>query len=269
MSNIITPVDFPLDMAKFPNQFPLEDFKALVVGITGLAGSGKDTFARFLAEAIYGRIPLPDILSSDHYARPIKEAYVAKWGKVLNFTYEDTNDFEWKKQVNPFTNTTHREELQFDGTEGTRIRTGNPNTWVQHLWARNQSKSGFLLIPDTRFDNEKDFTHLNGILIKVRRQGQEVIATSNHSSENIPNDECCHFIVDNDGTLGDLQEKARNIAHTLIEHRNLDNTLRGFHYLTDEIWAKYKDNLLSEMAEKRDYVKNITELQLVTISTNP
>jgi hypothetical protein len=264
----MNPTNLPINMDKFPNQFPLNSFEGVILGITGLAGSGKDTFASMLIEQIVKMIPIEGVVSVDQYARPLKEAYVAKWGKVLNFTYEDTNDFKWKKQINPFTNTTHREEFQFDGTEGTRVRTGNPNTWVQHLWARNWTNSGFLVVPDTRFDNEKDFTLLNGVLIKVRRPDQEVIATNGHSSENIPSDDDCDYLVDNDGTLGDLQSAAYNLAHSLIVVTNLKDTCRGLQSPPKYQFSRYKKDLLTDMAEKRGYVKKLTEFNLTTISTN-
>lgn len=257
-----------VNMGNFPNQFPLSSFAGVVLGITGIAGSGKDTFCNMLRDQIEKQLPIKGVVSIDQYARPIKEAYVAKWGGVLNFTYEDTNDFEWKKQINPFTGTTHREEFQFDGTEGTRVRTGNPNTWVQHLWARNWTKVGFLLVPDTRFDNEKDFTILNGVLIKVRRKDQEVIATSGHSSENIPSDDECHYLVDNDGTLGDLQAAAYNLSNSLIADTNFREQCRGLQAAPKYHFSRYKKELLADMAEKRSFVKKMVEMQLTTVSTN-
>lgn len=202
-----------LAMGDFPNHFPLHIFSGLVIGVTGKAGSGKDTFALMLHKEID---KLTATAKIDIYARPLKEAYVAKYGSVLNFTYEDTHDYEWKKEVNPFTNTTHRQEFQFDGTEGTRTRTGNPNVWVQHLWLRNYRYAGVLLVPDTRFDNEVDFSKLAGFLIKVIRPAQADIEHSNHSSEVIADDDKCDFLVYNSGTLDDLCLMAESIASLIF-----------------------------------------------------
>jgi hypothetical protein len=203
-------IDLSFITEAFPNHFPLHDMKGFVIGIAGKAGSGKDTFASLLYNEMSKFVIAPKI---DIYARPIKEAYVAKYGKVLGFTYEDTHDYGWKLLTNPFTNTTHRQEFQFDGTEGTRTRTGNPNVWVQHLWLRNMGGTGVLLVPDTRFDNEIAFSRLNGMLIKVVRPDQPDIEQSNHASEVVVGDEMCDFIVHNTGTL----EALAGIAESLVK----------------------------------------------------
>lgn len=64
-----------LAMGDFPNHFPLHIFSGLVIGVTGKAGSGKDTFALMLHKEID---KLTATAKIDIYARPLKEAYVAK-----------------------------------------------------------------------------------------------------------------------------------------------------------------------------------------------
>ena len=229
----------PLDMEQFPNHFPLSIFNPILLGVTGYAGSGKDTVAKILSEEIAKLLPIPNSVWRDWYAKPIKMAYLAKWGEVLNFTYEDMDDFEWKKQVNPFTGTTHRQEFQFDGTEGTRNRTGNMNVWVQHLWARNHTKNGVIIVPDTRFSNEVNFTRDSGCLIKVTRPNQEVISTSSHASESICPDGACSFVIVNDGSLSDLKDKVISLVNILFNSDFIE-VFRGAYHITDEMQVSAK-----------------------------
>lgn len=236
--------ELPLSGKPFPNQFLMSDFSPILLGVTGYAGSGKDTVANMLREKLLLRvIPRPSMVTRESYARPIKEAYLAKWGTVLNFTYEDMDDFEWKKQRNPFTGTTHRQELQFDGTEGTRVRTNNPDVWVQHLWARNRLKNGVLVVSDTRFGNEVNFTSQHGVLIKVNRPGQETISTSSHESEVICPDGASNFVVINDGSKEDLRAKVQSLVDTVFSS-DFKDLFRGVS-TTSEIQKEAKEIVLS------------------------
>ena len=145
------------------------------VGILGLAGSGKDTFATMLQKH------LPDF-AIDRYAAPLK----ALTAEVYNCTLEELEDRAFKekpKQVSRdvmiesvfycLTNVLNftEEELdkaselffehfgsakalsprEFQQVFGTDVvRAVKPNAWVQHL----QGKGDNLIVPDVRFDNE-------------------------------------------------------------------------------------------------------------------
>lgn len=145
------------------------------VGILGLAGSGKDTFATMLQKHLTD-------FTIDRYAAPLKDLTA----EIYNCTLEELEDREFKekpKQVSRdvmieavfywltvilrFT----EEELdraselffehfgsakalsprEFQQRFGTDVvRAVKPDAWVQHL----QSKEGNLIVPDVRFENE-------------------------------------------------------------------------------------------------------------------
>lgn len=145
------------------------------VGILGLAGSGKDTFATMLQKH------LPDF-TIDRYAAPLKDLTA----EIYNCTLEELEDREFKekpKQVSRdvmieavfywlsvilrFTEEeldraselffehfgsakaiSPREFMQIFGTDV--VRAVKPDAWVQHL----QGKEGNLIVPDVRFENE-------------------------------------------------------------------------------------------------------------------
>lgn len=145
------------------------------VGILGLAGSGKDTFANMLLEH------LPDF-KIDRYARPLKELTYRIFGltidevedraikeipvqvsrdvmiqevfgtlsDVLNFTDEELDKaselffehFQSARAMSP------REFQQIFGTDV--VRAVKPTAWVDRL----HSVQGNLIVPDVRFENE-------------------------------------------------------------------------------------------------------------------
>lgn len=145
------------------------------IGILGLAGAGKDTFANMLLEH------LPDF-KIDRYARPLKELTCRIFGLtmeevedrvikekpvqvsrdvmvqevfgtlsgVLKFTDEELDKaselffehFQSARAISP------REFQQIFGTDV--VRAVKPTAWVDRL----QSVQGNLIVPDVRFENE-------------------------------------------------------------------------------------------------------------------
>lgn len=145
------------------------------IGILGLAGSGKDTFATMLQKHLSG-------FTIDRYAAPIKTLTA----HLFDCTLEELEDRDFKekpKQVSRdkmiievyfcldrtlgfdeeeldkaselffehFSSAraiSPREFMQVFGTDV--VRAVKPTAWVDHL----QGKQGNLIVPDVRFDNE-------------------------------------------------------------------------------------------------------------------
>lgn len=140
-----------------------------IIGITGLAGAGKDTLA--------------DALVSDrratkyNFALPIKQGLNAMFG----WTMEQWEDRVWKEQVQPWLGKSPRQLAQTLGTEWGR-EVVNQKLWLLLAEQRFKESLGTFVIPDVRFENEADLIHtLGGVLIQIVRPG--VGAVSAHKSE--------------------------------------------------------------------------------------
>lgn len=229
-------------MKQLPSHFSEIDtskLDAVVIGIHGFAESGKDTAGNHL-------IKLLGTHYHDSFARPLREAYTALFGRALGFTYDDVVKAEFKRQTNPLTGRTHRKELQLLGTEFYRDGTGNADIWIQNLYLRNVDCRDFLVLTDVRFPNEAAFVRQNGILVHVNRPGHQIPGES-HASEQklaeVPGD----VILNNDGTLLDFYSKInqffsnRLLLEGLLQWEDIRESLEETQSTS---FLMYKDALL-------------------------
>lgn len=182
----------------------LRDF--VVIGISGRAGSGKDTVANELVRnAGLVRYGMAD---------PIKamlDVFYAALGKTTHW-----EDREWKEAVDPELGFSPRRAAQLLGTEWGR--TLNPLIWIKcadaFIWkARERGERG-VVIPDIRYDNEgwhiRLINRIAGFyaaLVHLDRPGVEVVAA--HASEAGFARHPREKVIVNDGTLDDLKRNAR------------------------------------------------------------
>lgn len=157
----------------------------MIIGISGKAGSGKDTAAKML-EVLYAN---PNISYEDfankryknfadiqivHFADALKET-----AQVLFRLGEwETNTQEGKKTTINWIGKTVRELLQGIG-QGLRDAI-DFDLWVKILFANTKGWSNYI-IADVRYPNEvKAIKERNGILLRIDRKGA---GAGNHSSE--------------------------------------------------------------------------------------
>ena len=184
----------------------------MIIGISGKAGSGKDTAAKML-EVLYAN---PDISYEDfankryknfadiqivHFADSLKET-----AQVLFRIGEwETNTQEGKKTTINWIGKTVRELLQGIG-QGLRDAI-DPNLWVKILFANTEDWSNYI-IADVRYPNELEaIKERNGVLIRIDRNGA---GAGDHSSETALddyNDWDVH--IENNGSLESLFEAMR------------------------------------------------------------
>lgn len=183
-----------------------------IVGVAGKAGHGKDTVANILKEKLEAQDQFSQIM---RLADAIKDAYAV----MFSIDRPKLEELDFKLKVNEVTGTTHRQELQFIGTEAYRVRTGNPDVWIKVLVHRLESwfnSSLFpVIVPDIRFENEAQFCRQNGILIRVERPGQPETINAGHISEagfQTPP----HLTILNDGTIQDLESKCDEAARLIL-----------------------------------------------------
>lgn len=176
--------------------------KYKLIGITGYAGSGKDTIAGFLDG--YKRLAFADSLKYICMG-----LFGLKYEEVfgeLKDTVLDRKPF--KKDMTP------RKILQYFGTEIVRNQFGNliekpENYWInliEKIITDNPETS--YVVTDVRFNNEVEFIkNLGGTIVEVKRPGIE--PCNKHPSES--GVKGVDIVIDNDGTLEDLKSKVNGI----------------------------------------------------------
>lgn len=199
----------------------------MIIGISGRAGSGKDTAADFLVRE-YGFVK---VSLADELKRICKRVFAFSeeqlWGPSEKRNEPDAR----------YAGLTPRRALQTLGTEWGRACY--ENVWVEYtlrmaaellkdreLEYDARTGSGYLpfsnnnykgvVIPDVRFKNEIDGLRKGGAkLVRVKRPGAGLTgAAGEHSSETeqdeVP-DSTFDFVLENDGSLEDLQKKILGI----------------------------------------------------------
>jgi len=191
----------------------------MIIGITGKARTGKDTFAEYLAEEIYNRIKKRFVLMA--YAHELK----LRVQKDFDLSYEqlwgDQKEIEDRRyKCNPYMsdsnkeNWTPREILQ---AYGEFFRSINYNFWVEHLFRTIREKEyNNVIITDVRHPNEADpVVEQGGYIIKVTsdRSDREKIHGSNHISETaMDNYSHIDFVVSNNNDLTVLRATALEVV---------------------------------------------------------
>jgi len=138
-----------------------------LIGITGFARSGKDTFHQRCAHYLEKegqkcfRTAFADTLKSE--LDPLLQEHMG----ISAFT-EDSHD---KELIRPLL-----------VTYGTELRRKmNPNCWIekiQTIVSEHLSKNEYVFITDVRFDNEAQWIRMNnGLLVNISRKG---IKPANH-----------------------------------------------------------------------------------------
>lgn len=167
-----------------------------VIGLTGAAGSGKDSVAEIICEQ-YRFIRLG-------FADPIYEMESI----ITRTPVHILQKRESKEVVLERLGVTRRKLKQTLGTEWGRILI-NENIWVNHLDDELKSIESCLglnglVISDVRFQNEVDFVHsLGGEVWRVGRPNNPYVTGGQHESEKFEFE--VDDVVINDGTLAKLE----------------------------------------------------------------
>ena len=164
-----------------------------LIGLAGLAGSGKDTVAGMLVAYGY---------QAQAFAKPLKDAL-----RLLGI--EEPSSREAKEALLSGKPYSYRKAIQTLGTEW--ARSLDSNFWV------NLAESRFIngvptVFTDVRFKEEANFILKNGGVV-WKLQGRSMISgdAAKHSSETEIDRLWVNRVIYNDSSIADLNEKINNL----------------------------------------------------------
>ena len=176
-----------------------------LLGITGRARAGKDTFAAELIKLGYKRLAFADA---------VKQVTALIANEPTHLYYDDIE----KEAHCPALGVTRRKAMQLVGTEGGRKLFGD-NLWVDRAlrgWIEDGRPP--TVVTDVRFDNEaKAILALGGHIIRITRPDNVGLqgAAALHASERGVSEDLIDVEVVNNGTVGDLWAEARKLRQLL------------------------------------------------------
>lgn len=189
-----------------------------IIGLTGRAASGKDTFCtiatRLLAQE---RIPSATIACAGKLKEICTDVFETAYGidrRHFHGTQDDKNELLEQYGLGTWSG---RRILQFIGTEG--FRHIAPTVWSSYMFGAAQRElqlgARVVFVSDVRFLNEANVIQRNkGIIVRMKRPEADDPYTNQgiegHSSEVELLSICEDFVLDNrGGPLEELEAKIR------------------------------------------------------------
>lgn len=167
----------------------------MLIGLAGLAGSGKDTVAEHLKQPTYA------------FAQPMKEACRIMFGWSDRHLHGDL-----KEKIDMTYGISPRQAFQTLGTEWGRELI-NPKLWLI-IAERHIKQHRNLVITDVRFDNEAELIQKHGgIVINIVRP--DAMTVNSHKSESGLNPSLINHHIHNNGSLIDLYRKVDQLFKVL------------------------------------------------------
>jgi len=174
-----------------------------IIHICGLKGSGKTTAAKILKK----HLPNAKII---HYADLLKDIIGDTFGLRQGFVDTLKNTATVTISAGDFKKTlTMREVLQNFGTQGIRSNV-SPDFWKEQAVIKiNKAIANgaeYILIPDTRFENE--FLP-NSVCVNIIRDSQ--VVGDCHASETSLENKKFDFTIDNNHSLHEFTQNLREV----------------------------------------------------------
>ena len=175
------------------------DIPPVIVGVTGVAGSGKSTFTDLIL-----KITSEDEVEELAFATPLKKAAM----ELFVFKHKDVYDPKLKEVVDPRWGKSPRQILQWLGSEVLRDQF-DKDFLIKNLEHRIEaSGASIIIVSDVRFDNEAEFVKSHGgILVRITRPSLAKKEGEVHQSEKGVKDEYITHEIVNDGTMDDFEKK--------------------------------------------------------------
>ena len=189
----------------------------MIIGLSGFARSGKDTFANRLVSAHgFTRIAFADTLRNFLYAlNPIvhakagTEIYGHEDQEVVLWHLQEVIDIHtWDRYKESVFGPEIRRLLQRLGTEAGR-QTLWDTIWIDAALKDLDPEKNYV-VTDARFLNEfKAITDLGGTIVRIERPG--VGPQSDHASETEALQYNFYNVIQNDGTIEGLNRKVDDL----------------------------------------------------------
>jgi hypothetical protein len=189
----------------------------MVIGISGKARSGKDTFAEMLATEL-NKVSYPAYVMMA-FANELKLRCQAAFDLTWEQLWGEDKEVPDERYPFPTTNGhwTAREIMQ---NYGAFYRTIDNEFWIKNLFKVAEDKEYTnVIITDVRYINEADYIiDHGGYVIRVNRENKDTVHNEEHPSEiELDDYKRFDFQVINNWTLDHLKLAASETAHFLKE----------------------------------------------------
>ncbi len=198
----------------------------MIIGISGKARSGKDTFAEMLATELNNEGAYPPYVMMA-FANELKlrcqAAFDLTWEQLWGDDKEVPDERYVKVPRTTLTGTgempivywTAREIMQ---NYGAFYRTIDNEFWVKNLFKVIEDKEYTnVIVTDVRYTNEADYILNNGgYVIRINRESKDAVHNKTHPSEiELDYYKRFDFTVINNRGLGELKESAKDVSRFL------------------------------------------------------
>lgn len=181
----------------------------MLIGISGYAQSGKDTFANVLVKNHgFTRVAFAELLKESLY---VLDPIVDQWGNRVSALVDE---YGWDrcKQIFP----EMRFLLQRMGTEVGR-QLLHENLWVDAAFNKLDLKNGHYCVSDMRFPNEAlRIVDNDGLTVRMNRDG--VGPANAHPGEVALDNWSFDYVVENNQGIQYLEQVASDILHKGYAH---------------------------------------------------
>lgn len=197
----------------------------MIIGVSGKARSGKNTFAEMLAEELYKRTGEAYVMMAyaDVLKNMVQNEFDLSWDQLWGDEKEaeDHRYVKWPDDGGEDRGWwTGREIMQ---AFGGFYRSIDPNFWTKKLFRTIEEKEyKNVIITDVRYPNEVGpVVERNGYHVRVNRPTADAVHGKTHASEtSLDAPYRVDFAVVNTGTLDDLRKLASDVANGINQLEN-------------------------------------------------
>jgi dephospho-CoA kinase len=186
-----------------------------IIGLSGKAGSGKDTAANFILKYYASHHPNKKV-QTQSFSLKLKQMVATLTGTSL----EQNMSREGKAMVIPHFNKSLGELQQLVGTE--LRHTLGADVWVHALLSNEQIYTNDVsVVTDVRFVNEKNaIEERDGVVIRINRNNFELKdgRDPNHESETALDNASFDYTISNDGSLEEFERGIMSMIHRISKN---------------------------------------------------